>query len=77
MAGPLSVLNGDERIVRGSVNEEFVCVLHGQKHLAWCNDTVAGLMSGEFDFPACRVVPLRYWLATRGRLITGKTDQKK
>lgn len=73
MARPLSVPNGDTRVARGHVEEEFVCVLHGPKHLAWCNDTVAGLMTGEFDFPVCRVVPLRWYLEQRGLLRTGKT----
>lgn len=73
MAGPNSAPNGDRRIVVGDIHGEFVCELHGPKHLAWCNDTVAGLMTGEFDFPRCRVVPLRYHLARRGLLRTGKT----
>lgn len=74
MAGPNSAPNGDTRIVMGHVNEEFVCMLHGPKHLAWCNETVAGLMDGRYTYPACKVVSLRQHLALRGHLVTGKTS---
>ena len=58
MPGPNSAPNGDTAIVRGHVNEEFVCDRHAN-----CN----------LDTSSCKVVPLREYLAKRNRLRTGKT----
>lgn len=69
MAGPNSAPNGDTRIVVGHVDADYACEIHGTKHLDWCEETE----QGEFDFPACHVVPLRYYLAKRNRLRSGKT----
>ena len=64
MAGPLSVPNGDVRIIRGHVQEEFLCKCGNEK----CDGTPRG------DRPnAHKMIPLRDYLAARGRLITGKT----
>ena len=60
MAGPMSAPNGDRRIVRGDLNEEFKIVKHETEYGTWYEN-----------------VPLRSWLATRGRLTTGKTQQKR
>lgn len=60
MAGPNSAPNGDRRIVRGDLNEEFKIVKHETKY-------------GTFE----ELVPLRTWLAQRGKLRTGKTERKK
>ena len=60
MAGPMSAPNGDRRIVRGDLNEEFKIVKH---------DTKDGVVE--------ELVPLRTWLAQRGRLRTGKTELKR
>lgn len=58
MAGPNSAPNGDTRIVRGHVDEEFVCEKHRE-----C----------DLDTDKCQVVPLRWYLSKRNRLRTGKT----
>lgn len=58
MAGPNSAPNGDTRIVRGHINEEFVCEKH-KRELEKCND--------------CTLIPLRVYLAKRNMLRTGKT----
>jgi len=58
MAGPNSAPNGDTRIIRGHVNEEFACETHRECTL---------------DTDRCKVVPLRWYLSKRGRLQTGKT----
>lgn len=60
MAGPMSVPNGDRRIVRGDLNEEFKTVKHETEYGTWFEQ-----------------VPLRTWLAERGRLRTGKTELKR
>lgn len=62
MPGPCSTPNGDTRIIRGHVNEAFVCNKHGEKELDKCYINVN-----------CTIVPLRDYLASRGRLVTGKT----
>lgn len=58
MPGPNSAPNGDTRIVRGHINEEFRCDKHRE-----CNQT-----SKE-----CNIIPLRVWLQKRNLLRTGKT----
>lgn len=62
MSGPNSAPNGDTRLVLGHVNEAFVCSKHGDKELDVC--------SGK---PGCEMMSLRHYLASRGRLVTGKT----
>lgn len=62
MPGPLSTPNGDVRIIRGHVNEEFVCNKHGDKNVDEC-----------FADAKCTIVPLRDYLYQRNRLVTGKT----
>jgi hypothetical protein len=62
MPGPLSAPNGDTRIVRGHINEEFVCDKHFDKEFDVC-----------LDRQGCVVIPLRQYLAKRNRLVTGKT----
>lgn len=59
MPGPNSAPNGDTRIVRGHINEEFVCEKHYQE-LEKCDNQ-------------CRITPLRIYLTNRSRLRTGKT----
>lgn len=66
MPGPCSVPNGDTRVVRGHIDEEFACEKHGQKELDRCENR-------RFDKNPCVVVPLRQYLAERNRLRTGKT----
>jgi hypothetical protein len=73
MAGPNSTPNGDTTLSLGHVNEKFACNLHGEKHLDWCEETESGISTGKFDFPNCNVVSLRNYLASRNRLVTGKT----
>lgn len=58
MPGPNSSPNGDTRIVRGHINEEFRCDTHRE-----C------VQDGE----NCKIIPLRWWLAKRNLLHTGKT----
>lgn len=67
MPGPNSVPNGDTRLMRGHINEAFVCQRHVDKHLDVCYDRV------DAEKNACVVVPLRQYLAERNRLRTGKT----
>lgn len=62
MPGPLSTPNGDVRIIRGHVKEEFVCNRHADKNLDEC-----------FSNEKCTIVPLRDYLYNRNRLVTGKT----
>jgi hypothetical protein len=62
MPGPLSTPNGDVRIIRGHVNEAFVCHKHGEKELDKC-----------YENEHCKIVPLRDYLFDRSRLVTGKT----
>lgn len=62
MSGPNSALNGDTSIIRGHVNEKFVCSKHGEKELDACAVR-----------QNCDMMPLRWYLASRGRLVTGKT----
>lgn len=61
MPGPNSCPNGDISLMLGHVNEEFACVKHGRNG-EWC----------DID-PKCSFVSLRTYLASRGRLVTGKT----
>jgi hypothetical protein len=62
MPGPLSTPNGDARIIRGHVNEMFVCGQHFDKELDKC-----------YGRERCTIVPLRDYLYQRNRLVTGKT----
>lgn len=62
MPGPLSTPNGDVRIIRGHVNESFVCDKHFEKELDKC-----------YSDERCTIVPLRDYLYKRNRLVTGKT----
>lgn len=62
MPGPLSTPNGDVRIIRGHVEESFVCDKHGEKELDKC-----------YTRYMCTIVPLRDYLYSRNRLVTGKT----
>lgn len=74
MPGPNSAPNGDTSLVKGHINEDFMCELHSDKHLDecevnedfWRNRNVRNL-------PKCRVVSKRDYLAKRNRLHTGKT----
>lgn len=62
MPGPNSCPNGDTRVMRGHVNEVFVCEKHGDKETYECSMK-----------PGCKLVPLRDYLYKRNRLVTGKT----
>lgn len=62
MPGPNSCPNGDTRVMRGHVNEAFVCNKHGEKELDVC-----------YSRENCTIVPLRDYLFSRNRLVTGKT----
>jgi hypothetical protein len=62
MSGPNSCPNGDTRVMLGHVNEEFACPKHGQKELDVCQSR-----------KGCDMMPLRWYLAERNRLVTGKT----
>lgn len=78
MPGPNSTPNGDTTVSRGHVNESFVCDLHFEKHLDRCDENIRRRERADSDrekrqIPACRIVPLREYLAARGRLRTGKT----
>ena len=67
MPGPLSTPNGDTRIIRGHVNEVFMC----EKH-----NTDYDSHNEEFNKDGellCRRVSLREYLLKRNRLVTGKT----
>lgn len=59
MPGPNSAPNGDTRIVRGHINEEFVCEKH-KAELEKCDKK-------------CTLLPLRVYLSKRNLLRTGKT----
>lgn len=61
MVGPLSTPNGDVRIIRGHIHEEFVCMVHMDK----CNR----------QYDNCHEVPLREYLTSRNKLVTGKTKK--
>jgi hypothetical protein len=61
MPGPMSVPNRDTTIVRGHVNEVFMCDKNHEE--SYDRD---GLL-------LCRMVSLREYLAKRNRLVTGKT----
>lgn len=61
MPGPNSAPNGDARLVVG-VSQDYMCERHADKELDECLDRHPSL-----------VVPLRYYLAKRNRLRTGKT----
>lgn len=64
MAGPLSTPNGDQRIIRGHVNEEFICKCGNNK----CDGSI------DVSRPyAHKMIPLRDYLYARNRLVTGKT----
>ena len=67
MSGPNSAPNGDTRVVKGHINEEFMCDKHGDKHLDECESNQV------LDRSHCDVVSLRDYLAKRNRLVTGKT----
>lgn len=66
MAGPLSTPNGDVRIIRGHVQEEFICVCGNHK----CDGTM-----DSWDRYTHKMVPLRNYLFDRNRLVTGKTKR--
>lgn len=69
MPGPMSVPNGDTTIVRGHVNEVFMCDKHNKEY-----DHKDHEESYDKDGQLlCRVVSLREYLAKRNRLVTGKT----
>lgn len=65
MAGPLSTPNGDQRIIRGHVNEEFICTCSNSKCESGWTDTYSGFTH--------KMIPLRDYLYARNRLVTGKT----
>lgn len=67
MAGPLSTPNGDVRIIRGHVQEEFLCRCGDKK----CDGIKIDWNTGYVH----KLIPLRDYLAARGRLITGKTKK--
>jgi hypothetical protein len=69
MPGPMSVPNGDTTIVRGHVNEVFMCDKHNKQY-----DEKSHQESYDKDgLLLCRMVSLREYLAKRNRLVTGKT----
>lgn len=67
MPGPNSIPNGDTTVMRGHVNEKFVCRIHAGKQLDTCEANIAT------DEGMCKIIPLRWYLEERGRLNTGKT----
>lgn len=67
MPGPNSIPNGDTTVMRGHVNEKFVCRIHGEKELDACEQRIAD------EEGNCKIIPLRWYLSERGRLRTGKT----
>lgn len=69
MAGPLSTPNGDVRIIRGHVHEEFMCICGNIK--------CGGIRLDSWDDPkkGHKMIPLREYLLARGRLSTGKTGK--
>ena len=69
MPGPMSVPNGDTTIVRGHVNEVFMCDKHNKEYDAKDHEESYD-KDGQLQ---CRVVSLREYLGKRGRLVTGKT----
>lgn len=78
MPGPNSAPNGDTSIVRGHVQEKFVCDSHGEKQLDRCDNNIRRRERADSDrekrqIPDCRIVPLREYLTKRNRLRTGKT----
>lgn len=74
MAGPNSAPNGDTRLVVGHSNSESACEIHGQAHVGWCEETMDLLAEEKISSPRCSVGPLRWYLLSRGRLKTGKTN---
>lgn len=60
MPGPNSAPNGDRRIVRGDLNEQFVIQKRTDED------------GNEYSIQ----IPRREYLAARGKLITGKTAHK-
>jgi hypothetical protein len=76
--GPNSTPNGDTTLSRGHVDEKFVCNIHAEKQLDKCEENIRRRENADSDrekrqIPACQIVPLREYLAVRGRLRTGKT----
>ena len=67
MAGPLSVPNGDVRIIRGHVQEEFICKCGNHK----CDGTYDSWDNQNTH----EMIPLRTHLSNRNRLVTGKTKK--
>jgi len=60
------------------VNERFACEIHAEKQLDRCewNQARWETASSKKELkgvPACRIVPLRTYLAERKQLRTGKT----
>lgn len=82
MPGPNSTPNGDTSVSRGHVNEKFTCEIHAEKHLDRCEENIRRRENADSErekrqIPACRVVPLRDYLAKRNRLRTGKSDARR
>ena len=73
MPGPLSTPNGDETIIRGHVNEVFLCRVHGENRLDDCADEIAFATWPGGRKTNCKIIPLREYLLARNRLVTGKT----
>lgn len=75
MSGPLSVPNGDTTIVRGHVNEVFMCDKHNKQYDDKDHKEEYSAVKGfpEDGLLLCRMVSLREYLAKRNRLVTGKT----
>lgn len=63
MPGPNSCPNGDTTVMRGSTNERFVCYTHN-------TEGFGDKCTGD---EKCKIVPLRWYLESRGKLRTGKT----
>ncbi len=70
MPGPMSVPNGDTTIVRGHVNEVFMCDKHNKEY---DHKDHSETFSKEDGLLLCRMVSLREYLFKRNRLVTGKT----
>lgn len=72
MPGPNSAPNGDTTIVRGHMNEEFLCDIHASKHLDACRVNEERREVNP-KLPPCHIVSKREYLLKRNRLRTGKT----
>ncbi len=74
MSGPNSIPNGDTTVMRGHMNEKFICTAHKDKRGKRMEvDSLRSTCPMDSDKHPCHVLPLRWYLEQRGMLRTGKT----